>query len=295
MKTERNIGIAFVLNLAFAVLETVGGLVTGSVAIISDAIHDLGDALSIGVSYILERKSRAKPDAVYTYGYARYSVIGSAFTTLILILGSAAVIYGAVCRLIAPSPIDYNGMILFAVVGVTVNLSAAFVTRGGESLNQKAVNLHMLEDVLGWVAVLVGAAVMRFTDWAVLDPLLSIAVAIFILTHAVHNAKETIDVLLEKIPTDLSLPRLREHLCELEGVTDVHHIHVWSMDKHCHIATLHVVSNDEPAAIKARIREELREHGIGHATVEVESVGEACEAKQCDTSYTVVSHHHHHH
>lgn len=149
MKTEKNILIAFILNLAFSLFEFVGGLFTGSVAIISDAVHDLGDAASIGISYFLEKKSKKQPDEEYTYGYARYSVIGSVITTLILLFGSALVIYNAASRIISPAEINYDGMIIFAVVGVCVNLGAALFTHGGDSLNQKAVNLHMLEDVLG--------------------------------------------------------------------------------------------------------------------------------------------------
>ena len=161
MKTERNILAAFFLNLLFSVFEFAGGVLTGSVAIISDAIHDIGDAAGIGISYFLEKKSKKQPDKKYTYGYARYSVIGSVIVTLILLGGSVMVIYNAACRLIAPREIHYDGMIGFAVVGVCVNAFAAFFTRKGDSLNQKAVNLHMLEDVLGWLVVLVGAVVMR--------------------------------------------------------------------------------------------------------------------------------------
>ena len=160
MKTEKNIFIAFILNLSFAVFELFGGLFTGSVAIISDSIHDIGDAASIGISYFLEKKSKKQPDEKYTYGYMRFSVIGGVITTLILLLGSLIVIYNAVLRLISPTAINYDGMIIFAVVGVVVNFCAAFFTRHGDSINQKAVNLHMLEDVLGWIVVLAGAVVL---------------------------------------------------------------------------------------------------------------------------------------
>ena len=155
MKTEKNILIAFILNLAFSIFEFVGGALTGSVAIVSDAVHDLGDAVSIGASWLLERKSKKQPDEVYTYGYRRFSVMGSLITTVILLVGSGIVIYNAIERIINPVEINYNGMILFAVIGAVVNLIAAFVTKDGDSINQRAVNLHMLEDVLGWLAVLV--------------------------------------------------------------------------------------------------------------------------------------------
>ena len=141
MKTEKNILIAFLLNLSFSFFEFIGGAITGSVAVISDSIHDLGDAISIGLSYFLERKSKRQPDNTYTYGYARYSVLGSVITTVILLLGSIMVIYNAVIRIIHPVEINYNGMILFAVVGTLVNFCAAWFTKDGDSLNQKAVNL----------------------------------------------------------------------------------------------------------------------------------------------------------
>ena len=163
MKTEKNILIAFILNFAFSIFEFLGGIFTGSVAIISDAVHDIGDAASIGISFFLEKKSNQQPNEAYTYGYARYSVLGGIITTVILLLGSVIVISNAISRIISPTEINYNGMIIFAIVGVCVNLCAALFTREGGSLNQRAVNLHMLEDVLGWIVVLIGAIVMHFT------------------------------------------------------------------------------------------------------------------------------------
>ena len=294
MKTEKNIFFAFILNLAFSVFEFIGGVFTGSVAIISDAIHDIGDATSIGVAFFLEKKSKKQPDKKYTYGYARYSVIGSALTTLILLLGSAMIIYNAVLRIISPTEINYNGMIIFAIVGVCVNLGAALLTRDGDSLNQKAVNLHMLEDVLGWVVVLVGAIVMRFTDFYIIDPLMSIGVAIFILINALKNLKEILDLFLEKTPRDISIDEIAEHICEVEGVLSVHHIHVWSMDGHNNYATMHVVVKGDTHTIKHNIRGELKEHGIGHATLEIETEGEHCHEEHCHVDVVSSAGHHHH-
>jgi len=299
MKTEKNILIAFLLNLLFSVFEFVGGIFTGSVAIVSDAVHDIGDAVSIGISWFLEKKSKKQPDETYTYGYARYSVIGSVITTLILLVGSCFVVYNAVCRIITPTEIHYNGMILFAVVGVGVNFCAAFFTREGESLNQKAVNLHMLEDVLGWAVVLVGAVVMRFTDFAIIDPILSIGVAVFIFVNAVRNLKEATDLCLEKMPHGIELAEIKEHIMAIDGVLDVHHIHIWSMDGCHNYATMHIVTGVDPHEIKDAIREALCEHGIGHATLELEGEGEHCHEKHCHTEFASHSghhyHHHHHH
>ena len=295
MKTEKNILIAFLLNLAFSVFEFIGGVFTGSVAIISDAVHDIGDAASIGVSYFLERKSKKQPDEIYTYGYARYSVIGSMITTGILLAGSVMVVYNAVGRILNPVEINYNGMIVFAIVGVCVNFAAAFFTREGDSLNQKAVNLHMLEDVLGWAVVLVGAVVMRFTDFALIDPLMSIGVAAFIFINAIKNLKIAVDLFLEKTPHNITVQEIREHIMHIDGVLDVHHIHIWSMDGQNNYATLHVVTNADHHQIKDKVREELREHGIGHVTVELEAEGEHCHEEHCHVEFHEHSGHHHHH
>lgn len=295
MKTEKNILVAFILNLAFSVFEFLGGIFTGSVAIMSDAIHDIGDAASIGISYFLEKKSKKQPDETHTYGYLRYSVVGGVITTVILLVGSVAVIYNAVGRLISPQPIHYDGMIVFAVVGVCVNFGAAFFTREGDSLNQKAVNLHMLEDVLGWAVVLVGAIVMRFTDILWLDPVMSVGVAMFIFVNSLRNLKETIDLFLEKAPANLDISEIKTHIMSLDGVTDVHHIHIWSMDGHHNYATMHIVTNEDPHKVKEAIREELGEHGIGHVTLELEREGEQCHQQCCHIAFEKSAGHHHHH
>ncbi len=295
MKTEKNILIAFILNLSFSVFEIIGGFFTGSVAIISDAVHDLGDATSIGISYFLEKKSKKQPDNTYTYGYARFSVMGSVITTLILLFGSVMVVYNAVLRIINPVEINYNGMIIFAIVGALVNFLVAYFTKDGDSLNQKAVNLHMLEDVLGWLVVLVGAIIMRFTDIRVIDPLMSMGVAVFIFVNALKNLKEVLDLFLEKIPNNISIEEIKHHIKEINDVVDVHHIHIWSMDGYHNYATMHIVANENSHEIKDKIREELKEHGIGHATLEIESPTDHCHEEHCHIEHSSHSHLHHHH
>lgn len=269
MKTERNILIAFILNLGFALLEFMGGIFTGSVAIVSDAIHDIGDAASIGISYFLEKKSKTKPDEIYTFGYARYSIIGSLITIAILIFGSFVMIYNSIRRIILPTPIHYNGMLIFALIGVCVNFCAAYFTHGGESLNQKAVNLHMLEDVLGWIVVLIGAIIMRLTSFSLIDPLMSIGVSIFILTHAIEHLKEIFDLLLEKVPDNIDITELKMQLGNIEGLIHVENMHIWSIDRQHHYATMHIAAESNPHKIKSEIREILQQYGIEHTTIEV--------------------------
>ncbi len=295
MKTEKNILIAFILNLSFSIFEFVGGIFTGSVAILSDAVHDIGDATSIGISYFLEKKSKKQPDKTYTYGYARFSVMGSVITTLILLFGSCAVIYNAIIRIFNPVEINYNGMIVFAVIGAVVNFLAAYFTKDGDSLNQKAVNLHMLEDVLGWVVVLIGAVIMRFTDISIIDPILSICVAVFIFINAIKNLKEVLDLFLEKIPQDINIDEIKEHILHIDGVKGVHHIHIRSIDGHHNYATMHIVTDGDSHKIKDKVREELSEHGIVHATLELESENEHCHEEDCHIHFEHSSGHHHHH
>ena len=295
MKTEKNILIAFLLNLLFSIIEFIGGIITNSVAIISDSIHDMGDAISIGVSYILERKSKKEPDDKYTYGYVRYSVLGSIITTIILIAGSVLVIINATKRLLNPVEINYDGMIIFAVLGIIINFGAAYYTKDGDSLNQKSVNLHMLEDVLGWFVVWIGAIVMKFTDIKIIDPLLSIGVAIFILIHALKTLNQVGNIFLEKTPDNINIEEIKNHLLGIEGVLNVHHIHVRSIDGYSNAATMHIVAEGDLKQIKHEVKEELKEHGVEHVTIEFEEKGEKCESPRCEVENIEHLHEHHNH
>ena len=297
MKSEKNILIAFILNLAFSALELIGGIFTGSVAIISDSIHDFGDAASIGISYLLEKKSKKQPDELYTYGYSRYSVIGGFITTLILLSGSVIVIFNAIKKMLEPNEIHYNGMIILAIIGVTVNFIAAYVTRDGESINLKAVNLHMLEDVLGWAVVLAGAIIMRFTDLIIIDPLMSIGVAIFIIINSVKNLKKVFELFLEKIPEGISVSRIQKAVSEIDGIYNVHHIHIRSIDGQSICATMHIRCDNNRHEIKEKVRKTLNEYGIIHATLELEDKDEECNDINCiiKTNDDGRCHHHHHH
>lgn len=295
MKTEKNILVAFILNIGFSIFELIGGFFTNSISIMSDAIHDFGDALSIGISFILEKISKKKANEKYTYGYARYSVLGALITTIILTAGSIFVIIGGIERIINPVEINYNGMIVFALFGVVINFLAAYITREGDSINQKAVNLHMLEDVLGWVVVLIGATLMRFTDIRIIDSIMSIGVAIFILVNTFKNLKEILDLFLEKTPKDISIEEIKQHICEIKDVIDVHHIHIWSIDGNTNYSTMHILTDSKDIKrLKEKIKEEVREHGISHTTIEIETTEDECTEKECDVKIVKSSHHRHH-
>ncbi len=298
MKSKRKIFIAFMLNLLFSIFELVGGFLTGSVAITSDAIHDFGDATSIGTSYFLEKLSDKKPNKKYTYGYARFSVLGGLITTVILLISSIIVIYNAILKIIYSTVINHDGMLIFAIIGLVVNLVATYFTHGGHSINQKAVNLHMLEDVLGWLVVLIGALVIKFTAFYVIDPILSIIVALFVIVNSIKNLIEIMDIFLIKTPKDVDINELLEHIKKVDGVIDVHHLHVWSLDGEITCATLHIITQAFDSKIKTEVKEELFEHGISHVTIEIETEEENCQERFCDIKSSVSHghcHHHHHH
>lgn len=296
MKTEKSILLAFILNVSFSIFEFVGGSITNSVAIVSDAIHDFGDSLSIGISYFLEKKSKKKPDEKYTYGYLRYSVVGSIITTVILLVGSILVIYNAIKRIINPVAVNYDGMLIFAIFGVIVNFMAAYFTKHGDSLNQKSVNLHMLEDVLGWIVVLVGSIIMKITGIFVIDPILSILVALFIFISAFKNLKQTIDLFLEKIPEGISIEKIKQELLKIDNISDVHHIHIRSIDGYNNYATMHIVTDENSKIIKDKVRAILEKNGICHVTIELETKEEHCLDSCCNISnFKKHSHSHSHH
>lgn len=270
MKTEKSIFVAFILNLCFSVFEFFGGIFTGSVAVMSDAVHDIGDAASIGISFFLEKKSKRPPDKKYTYGYERYSVIGGAFSTLILLFGSVVIIYNAIGRIISPVSVNHNGMIAFAIAGVIVNTVAAAFTHHGHSVNQKAVNLHMLEDVLGWIVVLIGAVVIRLTGFVLIDPIMSVGVSLFVLVNAIKTLKEITDIFLEKVPDNIDVEEIESRIKGIGNVIDVYDIRIMTMDGKKNFITMHIVADADNCEIKRKIREELYQYGINTVTVEFE-------------------------
>ena len=295
MKSQNKILIAFILNISFSIFELIGGAITGSVAVLSDSLHDLGDGISIGISYFLEKISRKGVDENYTYGYKRFSVLGGLITSSILAIGSVIVAYNAVIRIINPTRINHNGMIILAVFGIVLNVAAAFATSGGFSMNLKAVNLHMIEDVLGWCVVLLGGIIIKFTNLTLMDPLMSIGVAVFIFLSAIKNIKRILEILMDKVPETIEIGHIYEHLEGLNGVKGVHHLHIRSLDSINNIATVHIVTDEDCNSVKSAVKNELKNFGIYHTTVETESSSEICFDKQCNSLIAEDEHHHHHH
>jgi cobalt-zinc-cadmium efflux system protein len=272
---------AFLLNLAFTVIEIIGGLWTNSVAILSDAVHDLGDSLSLGLAWYFDRLSKHEATARNTYGYRRYSLLGGLITAAVLILGISFVLWQAATRLFSPEPVNAPGMMLLAAVGVVFNGAAVLKVRSGTSLTEKIVSWHLLEDVLGWVAVLIGAAVMSVADVPWIDPLLSIGISLFVLWNVLRNLRRVFDVFIQRTPRSFDIESFERQMLCAPKVISLHHTHSWSIDGEKHVLTTHLVmqagaSRQDILDAKQRVRDALDHETFEHVTVEVELEGEPC-------------------
>lgn len=277
-----NLRVAFLLNAGFTLLEVAGGLFTNSVAILSDALHDAGDSLSLGIAWALQRQSEKKGSAAFTYGYHRLSTLGALITGLVLLIGLVVVVWRAMGRLGEPEPVNAPAMIALSVVGIVVNGAAVLRLRGGESLNEQVVGWHLLEDVLGWVAVLVGSIVMAIWGLPILDPLLSIGIALFVLWNVGKKLRAALGVFLQRAPEGFDLYGFERRVATLPDVRASHDTRAWSLDGERHVLSTHVVVGDgatgeDIAELRRRIRELLAEDNFEHVTIEVEREGE-CDA-----------------
>lgn len=277
--TVENIRIAFFLNLGFTILEIVGGLLTNSVAILSDSLHDLGDTLSLGAAWYLERYAQKDPNARYSYGYRRFSLLGSLITAAVLVIGSLFILSETVPRLLDPQAANAPGMVILALIGVAVNGFAALRLRGSASLNAQTVAWHLLEDVLGWVVVLVVGVVLVFVDLPILDPILSIVLMLYVLYHVIGNLRQTLSIFLQAAPESIDVSALTEQIMNVKGVRSQHHTHVWSLDGEHHVLTTHVVvdtetDRDSIRRIKEAVRQLVADAEFEHVTIEVEYEGE---------------------
>lgn len=272
---------ALILNFTFACVELAGGLWTNSVAILSDALHDFGDALAMGLAIFLEKFSQKKSDGHFSYGYRRFSTLGALITGLILLFGSVMILVEAIPRLMNPQQPHASGMILLAVLGLAVNGYAAYRVSKGESLNERMLMWHMIEDVLGWALVLVGAIVMKFFDLPQLDAGMAIALALWIIYNVFRNLREAVQVFLMASPQQVSVADVENAILKIPKVEGVHHGHLWSLDGQSHIYTGHIVLSStstvaDMESVKSAAKKLVKEFGIVEATIETEVDGSSC-------------------
>ena len=278
---DDRIGWAFFLNVTFTIIEFIGGWLANSTAIMADAVHDLGDSLSIGFAWILSRFSNKKASDKYSYGYRRLSLFGALVNCIVLVIGSIWVLYEAIPRLSDPEMPVVEGMLGLALLGVAVNGYAVFKLKAGETLNEKVLTWHLLEDVLGWVAVLIVSIVLLFVELPILDPLLSIGFTLFILFNVFKNLKSTLILFLQAAPDEETQDKIRRSLTQLPEVNGIHHIHFWSLDGESHVLTAHLELVDkfdvnELIRLKEQVAKELSSYNLSHTTIEFEFPDEDC-------------------
>ena len=278
---SNRLGWAFVLNFVFTIIEFIGGFLTNSTAILADAVHDLGDSLSLGLAWVLNKLGKKQANQHFTYGYKRLNLAGAFINAVVLIAGSAWVLVEAIPRLWNPQMPIADGMIALAVVGITVNGFAAYKLSEGKTLNERVINWHLLEDVLGWVAVLIVGIVLLFVDWPILDPILSIGFTLFILVNVLRNLWATLKLFIQATPDKETYRQVADTLLELPHVADLHHLHFWSLDGEEHVLTVHLVLTknldiEARSDLKQRIDNVLAPYALSHTTVELEDPDEAC-------------------
>ena len=300
--SQNNILVAFLLNFVFVVIEALGGFLTNSVAILSDAIHDFGDCVAIGTAFFLEKKSNKKANLKYSYGYKRYSIISALLSSAILLVGGAIVVYTSIQRIITPKPINGLGMLIIAGIGVLINGFAVIKTAKSHNINEKAISLHLLEDVLGWIVVLIGSVFVFLFDIAIIDPILSIIVTIFVVYNVIKHLVEIVGILTEKTPRNFDTQKFKSEIMQIQQVYDVHHIHVWSLDGETNLATLHVTITPDSNlqdfhSIKKEITQISKQFNIGHVTIQLDTIDEHCHdhcnaTEKKDDAHCHVHHHH---
>ncbi|MBK8903905.1 MAG: cation transporter [Anaerolineaceae bacterium] len=284
-QTTSSLRLAFFLNLGFTLLEIVGGLWTNSIAILSDALHDLGDSISLGMAWYFNNYAQKAPDADFSYGYRRFSMLGALINTVILIAGSLWVLVTAVPRLLNPEQTNVPGMVGFALVGMLVNGLAAYRLYRNESLNAQVAGWHLLEDVLGWTAVFIVSLILLFTDWVILDPILSILITLYILFNVVGKLRRTARLFLQATPENLNVPDIERQIRTLAPVKDVHHTHVWSLDGEHHVLTTHIVvppetTKEAASQLKWALARQLKNGHFEHLTLEIEFGEDDCRLKE---------------
>lgn len=287
LRREKYFEIAILLNGAFTAIEIVGGVLTNSLAILANALHDLGDSTALTIAWIAEKQSRRPADARRTFGYRRLSLLSALFASSVLIVGTLLILIQAIPRLFNPSQVHAQGMIGLALFGVVFNTIGFLRLNRGESLNEKTLSLHLLDDVFGWLTILIGSIVINIWKLYVIDPVMTIAVGLFTLWRVGRNLKETLNLLLQGVPTKINLQELKSDLLQIEGIQDVHDMHVWSLDGEKNVFSGHLVvstsllERDQVELTKHRIRESLRSHHIDHSTIELES-DQSCPSTRCD-------------
>ena len=299
MKTKHAVWLAFFLNLSYAIVEFIAGGIFGSSAVLADSVHDLGDAIAIGVSAFLETISNREEDSHYTLGYKRFSLLGAMVTAVILMTGSVLVILGNITKLFHPQAVNDEGILWLGIIAISVNVIASLVVRKGKTKNESILSLHFLEDTLGWVAVILMAIVLRFTDWYILDPLLSLVISIFILSKAIPRFWSTLKIFLDAVPEGVDIKQVKSDLEQLDHVASLNQLNLWTMDGLEKNAIVHVCLKEieQMELCKESIRRKLKDCGFQNITIEIDAdlASHQTHKRNMEELEAVQNHGHEHH
>ena len=299
MKTKHTVWLAFFLNLSYAIVEFIAGGVFGSSAVLADSVHDMGDAIAIGVSAFLETISNREEDSHYTLGYKRFSLLGAMVTAVILMTGSVLVILGNITKLFHPQPVNDEGILWLGIIAVSINVLASLVVRKGKTKNESILSLHFLEDTLGWVAVILMAIVLRFTDWYILDPLLSLVISIFILSKTIPRFWSTLKIFLDAVPEGVDIKQVKSDLEQLDHVASLNQLNLWTMDGLEKNAIVHVCLKEieQMELCKESIRSKLKDCGFQNITIEIDAdlASHQTHKRNMEELEAVQNHGHEHH
>lgn len=284
---EKNIKISVFLNIAFTIIEIIGGLWTNSLAILSDALHDFGDSVALIVALIAEKKAKKPADEKRTYGYQRLSLLSALFSGIVLIGGSLFILSKAIPRLLNPEHTNAPGMIGLAIVGIIVNGLGMWRLKQGQSQNEKVLSWHLMEDVLGWAVILIGGVIMYFWDNHIVDPIMTLGFSVFVLWGVFKNLKGTLNIFIQGVPEHIDLEKLKQSLLGINGIKNIHDIHIWSLEGETDIFSGHIVVEEnilqKPDNIKKKIKQSLAKHHIEHSTIELESKS-FCSGIECENN-----------
>jgi cobalt-zinc-cadmium efflux system protein len=301
---KRGITLAFWLNLMFSIIEIIGGIFTNSTAIIADAFHDFTDAFVIGLAILLEKLSGKKRTSKFSYGYRRFSLLSALGMSIFLLIGSVLMCVSAYNSFLNPKVVNSTGMLWLAVLGILINGFAFLRIKNSSEHshhhnhhnhdhthhhghehshdhNSRAIMLHLLEDVLGWVAVLIGAIVIYYTGWYWIDGVLTLMIAIFIGYNATQNLINTMKVLLQSVPENVNVEQLSNELKQINGIESIHDLHIWTLDGNFNIGSVHVVSNTQEVDILSSVLQLMEKYKIQHPTIQIETTTRNCKFVTC--------------
>ncbi|RYD90155.1 MAG: cation transporter [Sphingobacteriales bacterium] len=279
------IGIS--LNIAFVVVETVAGLYSGSLALLTDAGHNLSDVASLALALLAFKLTKVSANNTYTYGYKRSTILVSFFNAVILFAAIGFILYEAIVRFTHPEPLPPGTIIWVALVGIAINGFTAwlFMKDKEKDLNAKGAYLHMAVDAIVSLGVVISGVIIYYTQWYWLDSAVSLVIAVVILTGTWSLFKDSLRLEMDGVPKDLDLTKIRAELLKTEGVTDVHHMHVWALSTTENALTAHLVIAPEAMptfdTIKHDLRHRLEHLEINHSTFEPEFTGKKCEQHDC--------------